>query len=80
MGWIFPRKPEPDGIPEIKPSNLQFINYIRALMILQKIPFAKLRDELKKLPWLDILYVLGWFVWLFMSGLFIWQLWVAMTT
>lgn len=71
-------KPAPEEpqvvIPEIKPSNLQFVNYIRALLILKNIPFTKLRDELKKLPWLDILYVVGIFIWIFMSYLFVRQL------
>lgn len=61
-------------IPEIKPSNLRAINYIRALLILKNTPFKKLYVELKKLPWLDILYVLGVLVWVFMSGLLVWQL------
>jgi hypothetical protein len=80
MGWLFPKKPAPDDIPEIKPSNIQFVNYIRALLILKKIPFKQLLAELKKLPWLDICYVIGVFIWLFMTGLFVWQLWITFTT
>lgn len=73
-----PKEPAVE-IPEIKPSNLQFVNYIRALLILKNIPFTKLRDELKKLPWLDIFYVLGILIWIFMSCLFIRQLVLAFT-
>lgn len=61
-------------VSEIKPSNFQVINYVRALLILKNTPFKKLYVELKKLPWLDIFYVLGVLVWIFMSGLFGWQL------
>lgn len=71
--------PPPIEIPEIKPSNLQFVNYIRALLILKNIPLTKLRDELKKLPWLDIFYVLGILVWILMSYLLIKQLMLVFT-
>lgn len=69
-----PTPPEPE-IPAIRPSNLQFVNYIRALMILQRIPITKLKKELAKLPWLDIAYVCGIFIWVVMSCLFVLQLW-----
>jgi hypothetical protein len=75
---VVPVVPE-TPVPEIKPSNLQFVNYIRALLILNQIPFRKLRDELKKLPWLDIFYVLGILVWILMSYLLIRQLVLVFT-
>ncbi len=88
MGWlpwrrkkedtpvVIPPTPEEPQItiPDIKPSNLQFVNYIRALLILKNIPLKKLRDELKKLPWLDIFYVAGILIWALMTYLFIRQL------
>lgn len=60
--------------PDVKPSSFKFLNYIRVLLILNKIPIKKLRAELKKLPWLDIFYVLGILVWVVMSFLFVRQL------
>jgi hypothetical protein len=94
MGWLPWRRKKEDTpvvtpptpeepqitIPDIKPSNLQFVNYIRALLILKNIPLKKLRDELKKLPWLDIFYVAGVLIWLLMTYLFIRQLALVLMT
>jgi hypothetical protein len=78
--WLYPKKddpkptpaptpqPEPvDDKPLIAPSSIQFVNYIRAIMILRNIPITKLQAEFAKIPWLDIGYIAGVFIWVYMT-------------
>jgi len=79
--WLYPEKdapqPEPTPAPEpapvipappvITPSNIQLINYVRALAILRSIPFNQLRTEFFKLPLRKIGWVLGVTFWLYMT-------------
>lgn len=79
--WLYTKKvaplPEPTPTPEpapvvpeppiITPSNIQLINYIRALAILRNIPFQQLRTEFFKLPLRKIGWVLGVTFWLYMT-------------
>lgn len=36
-------------------------------MILRNIPFKKLGDELKKVPWFTVVYITGVVVWVYMT-------------
>jgi hypothetical protein len=70
--WLYPKKvdPQPAPTPEppvILPSNIQLVNYIRALAILRNIPFQQLRAEFFKLPLRKISWVLGVTFWLYMT-------------
>ena len=70
----------PPNFPDdIKPSNFNFVNYLRALMILRAIPFAKLREEILKLPLKRIAYVCGVFIWVYMTYTFILHLLCVLT-
>jgi hypothetical protein len=82
--WLFPETPkpitpEPAPAPEpvqpeppaVEPSNLQFINYIRALMILRDTPLKKLREEFLKLPLSRLAWGAGCVIWLYMSYAFL---------
>jgi hypothetical protein len=78
--WLYPKKvdPQPAPVPApapapkpeppvITPSNIQLVNYIRALAILRGIPFQQLRTEFFKLPLRKIGWVLGVTFWLYMT-------------
>lgn len=79
--WLYPKKdapqpaPSPDVepapvIPEppvVTPSNIQLINYVRALAILRSIPFQQLRTEFFKLPLRKIGWVVGVTFWIYMT-------------
>jgi hypothetical protein len=80
--WLFPEKPkpvEPEAVPAstqpeppvVEPSNLQFLNYIRALMILRDTPLKKLREEFFKLPLDRLTWFAGCLIWLYMSYAFL---------
>ena len=80
--WLFPEKPkpaEPADVPVpapaeppvVEPSNLQFLNYIRALMILRDTPLKKLREEFLKLPLNHLAWGAGCLIWLYMSYAFL---------
>jgi hypothetical protein len=60
--------------PSISRSNIQLINYVRALMILKQIPLKKLREEFLKLPLQKIAYTIGVFIWAIMTYLLLKQL------
>jgi hypothetical protein len=62
--------PTPD-IPPITPSNIQAVNYIRALLILKQIPIKKLREEFLKLPLKKIAYTIGVVIWFIVTYSFI---------
>lgn len=74
LNWLRRKKPEPPAAPEepplIKPSPVQAVNYVRALLILKNIPFKELVQELRKLPWFKITYCLGVIIWIYMTCLF----------
>lgn len=53
--------------PEISRSNIQLINYARALLILKQLPLKKLREEFLKLPLRKIAYTIGVFIWAIMT-------------
>jgi hypothetical protein len=66
--------PEPPPTPDpplITPSRIDAINYLRAWLILRKIPFTQLRDELLKLPLKKMIYTCGVCVWVYMTYTFI---------
>lgn len=80
--WLFPEKPkpiEPEAVPApppteppvVEPSNLQFLNYIRALMILRDTPLKKLREEFFKLPLNGLAWAAGCVIWLYMTYAFL---------
>lgn len=82
--WLFPEKPkpvepdaepspapEPPAPPIAEPSNLQFLNYIRALLILRDTPLKKLREEFFKLPLGSLAWGAGCVIWLYMSYAFL---------
>jgi hypothetical protein len=75
LNWLKRKKPEkpkdPPDVPLVKPSPVQAVNYVRALLILKNIPFKELMQELRKLPWFKITYCVGVIIWLYMTGLFL---------
>ncbi len=74
-----PPAPLPEFPANITPSNFNFVNYLRALMLLRAIPFAKLREEILKLPLKKIAYVFGVFIWIYMTYTFILHLLCVLT-
>lgn len=71
LNWIRRKKPKKsEESPLVKPSPVQAVNYVRALLILKKIPFKQLMQELQKLPWFKITYGLGVIIWIYMTCLF----------
>ena len=61
-------QPEPAPVPEptapdVKPSAINAVNYIRALMVLRNIDFAKLRAEFSKLPLRQLGIIFGLLLW-----------------
>jgi hypothetical protein len=63
-----PADPVPAPAPPlVKPSAINSINYLRAWLLLKKIPFKKLRDEFLKLPLKDLAYIGGLFIWVYMT-------------
>jgi hypothetical protein len=73
-----PNPPEPEPVPVIppepkpvEPSNIQLVNYIRALVILRNTPFKELHAEFFKLPLQKIAYAIGCVIWVFMSYTFL---------
>jgi hypothetical protein len=80
--WLFPEKPKPAEPavvpvpppaepPIVEPINLQFLNYIRALMLLRNTPLKKLREEFFKLPLGSLTWCAGCLIWLYMSYAFL---------
>jgi hypothetical protein len=59
--------PPPPTPPLVTPSAINSINYLRAWLLLKKIPFKKLRDEFLKLPLKDLAYIGGLFIWVYMT-------------
>lgn len=54
-------------VPEIKPSTINAINYLRAWLLLKKLPFKQLYAEFLKLPLKDLAYIGGLFIWVYMT-------------
>lgn len=54
-------------MPEVTPSGINAINYVRALMILRKIDFKKLREEFLKLPLKKLAIAIGVIAWCALS-------------
>jgi hypothetical protein len=80
--WLFPEKPKPvapEAVPVPAPvdppvveqRNLQFLIYIRSLMILRDTPLKKLREEFFKLPLDRLTWFAGCLIWLYMSYAFL---------
>jgi hypothetical protein len=70
--------PEPEAPPvtppAIKPSRVQFVNYLRAIAILRSIPFTAFLSAFLKLPLRRIAYAVGLAIWLYMSYVLFLQL------
>ena len=66
-------------VPNVKPGPINSINYVRALLLLRKIPIKKLREEFLKLPLRQIGFILGFIVWLGLSYWLICLVWRALT-
>jgi hypothetical protein len=65
-------KPQPEVVPDVpEPSRVQFVNYIRALLILRNAPFKELHAEFMKLPHKKIAYAVGTAIWVFMTYTFL---------
>jgi hypothetical protein len=68
LRWFAGKKAASAPEPKLpRPSSVQLVNYIRAAMILRNIPFKKLGDELKKVPWFTVVYITGVVVWVYMT-------------
>lgn len=60
-------EPENPAAPEVKRSFIPAVNYLRAFLILKKIPFKQLRAEFLKLPLRQIAWVIGIGIWAYMT-------------
>jgi hypothetical protein len=77
--WFVPPPPPKPGplplpVPDLTiptPGPLQWVNYMRALLILRNTPFKELHKAFSKLPHAKIAYTTGAVIWLVMTYKFL---------
>lgn len=62
-----PETPAIPELPEVEPSRVQVVNYVRVLAILRSIPYKKLKEEFFKLPLRQLAWLIGVGIWLYMT-------------